>query len=181
MSALPCIKASYFYAEPDPARLRAEQQCRDSWRDLSLPLPLPEAQVIALCKIATHLNFKGANASSCLIAIFTGQDAAGKLMAAEALAYEVQRTLYRIDLSEIGEFLAEDGKRRLTQMVAAARTENAILIIDNADDLPGPLLKLLAAYSGLSILMTDASHERSSPMYRSAHYVVDFPFQTETE
>lgn len=78
--------------------------------DFSLPLPLPEEQVIALRKIADRMSMTRSSVRPGLIAVFTGCDAAGKLMAAEALAYELQRTLRRVDRSEIDGFPMESLK-----------------------------------------------------------------------
>ena len=173
MSAAQWIDAQNFGApntdsfRPDPC---------DFWRDLSLPLPLPEAQVIALCKIATRMRETCLDAPIAIIAVFTGSDAAGKLMAAEALGYETQRTLYRVDTSEINGL---DGQ--LARVLNAARAENAILMFDNAESLPGSLLQSLKAYPGLSILTVDSTEDATAEISAPHHYVVDFPFPSDGE
>ena len=148
----------------------------DFWRDLSLPLPLPEAQVIALCKIATRMSETCFDIPSGMIAIFTGSDAAGKLMAAEAIAYETQRTLYRVDGSEISEV---DGQ--FTRTLNRARAEDAILMLDNVESMSEPLLRSLKAYPGLSILTVDSVEDASAELCKVAPYVVDFPFPSDNE
>ncbi len=141
-----------------------------------MPLPLPETQVIALCKIATRMSETCFDTPSGMIAVFTGSDAAGKLMAAEALGYETQRTLCRVDASEIGGI---DGQ--LERILNTARSENAILIFDNAESLPGTLLQLLKNYPGLSILTVDSAEDAPAELSKPQHYVVDFPFPSDSE
>ena len=173
MSAAQWIDAQTFAAantesfRPDPC---------DFWRDLSLPLPLPEAQVIALCKIATRMSEAFFDSPSGMIAVFTGSDAAGKLMAAEALAYETQRTLYRVDTTEISEV---DGQ--FTRILNTARSENAILMLDNAGSLSDTLLQSLKGYPGLSILTVDSVKNEAAEFSAPHRYVVDFPFPSDSE
>ncbi|HMD21777.1 MAG TPA: hypothetical protein VKH40_15740 [Alloacidobacterium sp.] len=173
MSAAQWIDAQNFAAtntdsfRPDPC---------DFWRDLSLPLPLPEAQVIALCKIATRMSETCFESPSGMIAVFTGSDAAGKLMAAEALAYETQRTLCRVDRTEISEV---DGQ--FTRIVDGACAENAILMLDNAESLSDTLLQSLKTYPGLSILIVDSVEDASAELCEAHPCIVDFPFPSDSE
>ena len=148
----------------------------DFWRDLSLPLPLPETQVIALCRIATRMSEAYFDSPSGVIAVFTGSDAAGKLMAAEALAYETQRTLYRVDGSEISEVNGQ-----FMRILNTARAENAILMFDNVGSFSDPLLQSLKAYPGLSILTVDSAEGTEAEFSAAHHYVVDFPFPLDSE
>ena len=144
------------------------------WKDLSLPLPLPEAQVLALCKIAMRITDPSFGTTSGMIAIFTGSDAAGKLMAAEALAYETQLPLQHVDKSEISGF-----DNQFARILKTARSENAILMFDGADDFPGAVLQTLQNHPGLSILMMDSAVNaaRCTPQ----PYIVDFPFPSDNE
>lgn len=140
--------------------------------NFSLPLPLPEAQVNALHMIVERMNDDCAG----MIAVFAGCDAVGKLMAAEALAYEMQRTLHPIDKSEFD--LAEGA--HLARILEAAKSEEAILMLNDADGLPVSLLRKLEVYPGLSILAVDSAQESSTALGKSVHYV-DFPFPFEGE
>jgi hypothetical protein len=175
MSASRWIETTCLLAEPHNFR----PQPRDGgfWRDLSLPLALPEAQVAALRNMAGRMDHACSDTRSGMIAIFTGRDAAGKLMAAEALAYEMQRPLHRVDSSEMSG--APD--KHFARVLHAACSENAILMLDNAGSLPNRLLQSLKSYSGLSILTADSAQETSAALRESAHYIVDFPFPFDNE
>ena len=181
MSASQWIQTTCPFAEPKPACIRHESECCGSWRDLSLPLPLPEAQVAVLRRIAGRISDQCPIASPTMIAVFTGRDAVGKLMAAEALAYEMERTLHRVHASEIGGLSTQEAKRHFTRILHAATAENAILMLDNAEGLPSSLLHMLADYPSPSILATDSGQELSQPLRKAAHYVVDFPFPLDNE
>lgn len=173
MSAAQWIDVQNF-AAPNTDSFRPDP-C-DFWRDLSLPLPLPEAQVAALCKIATRMRESCFNAPSGMIVVFTGSDAAGKLMAAEALGYETQRTLCRVDVSEISGL---DGQ--LARILNTARSDSAILMFDNAESLPAAALKTLKTYPGLYILNVDSAEDALAKLSEPQHYLVDFPFPSDSE
>jgi SpoVK/Ycf46/Vps4 family AAA+-type ATPase len=149
--------------------------------DFSLPLPLPEEQVTALRKIADRMNKTCASVRPGMIAVFAGCDAAGKLMAAEALAYELQRPLHRVDRSEIDGFSYGEPGKDFARILSAVRAENAILILENVDDLPNALFQTLEDHPGLSILITDSNQETSIALRNSTHYIVDFPFPFDNE
>jgi hypothetical protein len=177
MSAALWIEAGRFFVDPCPDQIRPEPKSCDVWSELSLPLPLPEAQVAKLRRIAKRMNDPCTGVPSGVIAVFTGSDAAGKLMAAEALAYEMQRVLYRVDLNEVG--LAEEP--HFARILNTAKAQDAILMLGNADGLPISMIQFLKGYPGLSILTTDSPREISTMLYKAAHCVVDFPFPAEYE
>jgi SpoVK/Ycf46/Vps4 family AAA+-type ATPase len=158
--------------------LSASQWIEDNF---SLHLPLPEEQVIALRKIADRMSKTCASVWPGMIAVFAGCDAAGKLMAAEALAYELQRPLHRVDRSEIDRFSYGEPDKHFARILRAARAENAILILENVDDLPNALFQTLEDHPGLSILITDSDQETSAALRKSTHYIVDFPFPFDNE
>ncbi len=166
-----------FDPDPCPDQLKPEAEAGYGCRELSLPVPLPELQVAALLRIADWINRKCSGAGSGVIAIFTGRDAAGKLMAAEALAYEIQRTIYPVRMSEIG----FAGEPHFARILDAASTEEAILMIDNANGLPLRLIQRLESYPGLSILIADSLGEVPTRVCLSAHSIVDFPFPADSE
>jgi hypothetical protein len=151
------------------------------WSDLSLPLPLPEAQVVALRNIACRMSNGCQDIPPGIIAVFTGCDAAGKLMAAEALAYEMQRPLYRVNMSEMDGLSSGEREKHFARVLHAARAESAILMLDNTDGLPNPFLETLKGYPGLSILTMDSIQERLTALHKSIHYIVDFPFPFDNE
>ena len=175
------IEATYPFAGANTENFRPEPEPCDWWPELSLPLPLPEPQVTALRYIAGRMNKICSDAAPATIAVFTGCDAAGKLMAAEALAYELQRPLYRVDRSEIIGYWNVDTEKYFALTLNAARAEDSILMLDNADGLPAALFKTLESYPGLSILTMDSAREAATALRKPAYYVVDFPFPYDTE
>jgi hypothetical protein len=177
MSAVPWIEDKHSFATPDPDGKKSEPQAGEVWRELSLPLSLPQSQVAALCRIAGRISPEDPRAAASVVTVFTGPDAAGKLMAAEALAYELQRPLHRADAGEPG--LAE--KPHFSRTLEAAETENAILLLENADHAPGCLIQKLKSYPGLSILISDSGQTVPTRLRAVAHSVVDFPFPSENE
>jgi hypothetical protein len=177
MSAAQWIEAGRFFVDRCPDQIRSKTEPCDGWTELSLPLPLPESQVAKLRRMAGQMNDNCADMPSGVIAVFTGSDAAGKLMAAEALAYEMQRVLYRVDVNEVE--LAEEP--HFARILNTAKAQDAILMLGNADGLPISMIQFLKGYSGLSILTTDSPREISTMLYKAAHYVVDFPFPAEYE
>jgi hypothetical protein len=162
----------HFLAEP--TNVFPGPRCGNFWNDLSLPLSLPEAQVVALRNITARVS--DTSISSGTIAVFTGCDAAGKLMAAEALAYEMQRPLHRVDPTEIDGLSSQERERHFARILNAARAENAILMLDNVAGLPNALLQKLEGYSGLSILAMDSAQETWTALDQLTHSIVDFPF-----
>lgn len=154
-------------------------RCGNFWSDLSLPVMLPEAQVVALRNIVCRMS--DADMSAVTIAVFTGRDAAGKLMAAEALAYEMQRPLHRVDPNEIDGLSPRERKTHFARILNAGKSENAILMLDRADDLPNALLQNLEEYPGLSILATDSAQEAWTVLDELTHSIVDFPFPFDNE
>lgn len=180
MSASQWIETTCPCAGREPDCIRGVEPSR-SWQGLSLPLPLPEAQVAALCMIASCMSDKCSGVFPAIIAIFTGRDAAGKLMAAEALAYETQRVLYRADASELSELPTRDAEEHFTRTLNEAHAGDAILMLDNAESLPNSLLHALADYPGPRILTADSAQELSKSLRRVSHYLIDFPFPTDNE
>jgi len=175
------IEATYAFAETNNRNFQPERVPCYWWPDLSLPLSLPETQVTALRYIAGRTSKLSSGTASSTIAVFTGRDAAGKLMAAEALAYEMQRPLWRVDTREIGDFSIADFENYLVHTLNAASAENAILMVDNADGLSNALFRRIEGYRGLCILAIDATQEAAANLRNPTYFVVDFPFPYDNE
>ncbi len=179
MSASPWIGLKKDCPESDAASFGPESQRYGSWQDLSLPLSLPERQVAALHDISDRMT--GRCSEKAAIAIFTGCDAAGKLMAAEALAYEIQRPLFRVERSEFIGLSLQQTIEQLARTLDRAHAEKAILMFDLSGDLPDAFLRALQSYPGLSILAMESTQSASMVLRRSIHFIVDFPFPFDNE
>lgn len=129
-------------------------------------------------------------------ALFWGLSGAGKTMAAEAIAGELQLDLFRIDLSAaVSKYIGETEKN-LRKIFDAAEASGAILLFDEADALFGKrsevkdshdryanlevsyLLQKMEAYRGLAILTTNIKGALDQAFLRRLRFVVQFPFPT---
>jgi phenylpyruvate tautomerase PptA (4-oxalocrotonate tautomerase family) len=132
-------------------------------------------------------------------ALFAGPSGTGKTMAAQVLARELGRDLYRVDLSRItSKYVGETGKN-LRQIFDAAAHNGAILLFDEADALfgkrigiedshdryanveAGCLLQRLEAHEGLTILTANRRQSLDEAFLRRLRFVVEFPLPTEAE
>ncbi|MGD9703045.1 MAG: Pvc16 family protein [Acidimicrobiia bacterium] len=76
-------------------------------------------------------------ASRGLTAVFAGDDDASKRAAAEALANDLRRPLYRVDLGRVDSAYIGETEKQLAQLFDAAERSGAILLFDEADALFG--------------------------------------------
>jgi hypothetical protein len=172
-----------------------------SWEDLVLP----ERERHMLYDIAVHVRHRtrvyetwGFAAKSArglgISALFAGPSGAGKTMAAEVLANELQLDLYRIDLSQVVSKYIGETEKNLARVFDAAETGGAILLFDEADALFGKrgevkdshdryanieisyLLQRMEAYRGLAILTTNMKSALDQAFLRRLRFVVQFPF-----
>jgi SpoVK/Ycf46/Vps4 family AAA+-type ATPase len=114
-----------------------------------------------------------------------------RIHAAEVLAKELDRELYRVDLQAIaGKYIGETEKN-LEALFDTARETDAILFFDEADALFGKrsevkdahdryanlevnyLLQLIENYSGIAILATNHKHHIDEAFLRHFRFVVD--------
>lgn len=72
-----------------------------------------------------------------IIALFTGPSGAGKTMAAEVLARDLHRELYRIDLAQVVSSYIGETEKNLSRLFTEAAASRAILFFDEADTLFG--------------------------------------------
>lgn len=177
-----------------------------SWDDLILP----ERQLEVLREIAVHLRqrsrvyetwgfaSKGKRGQG-ITALFAGPSGAGKTMAAEVLARELQLDLYRIDLSAVVSKYIGETEKNLRRVFDAAEMGGAILLFDEADALFGKrsevkdshdrhanievsyLLQRMEAYRGLAILTTNQKDALDDAFLRRLRFVIEFPFPSAAE
>jgi SpoVK/Ycf46/Vps4 family AAA+-type ATPase len=176
------------------------------WDDLVLP----EAQLSVLRQIAVHVRhrptvhegwgFAGKSARGLGIsALFAGDSGTGKTMAAEALASELHRDLFRIDLSGVVSKYIGETEKNLARVFDAAEAGGAILLFDEADALFGKrsevkdshdryanlevsyLLQRMEAYRGLAILTSNQKAALDLAFQRRLRFIVQFPFPDATQ
>ena len=132
-------------------------------------------------------------------ALFAGPSGAGKTLAAEVLANELNLDLFRIDLSAVVSKWVGETEKNLRRVFDAAEEGSAVLLFDEADALFGKrsevkdshdryanievsyLLQKLEAYRGLAILTTNLRSHIDEAFLRRLRFVIEFPFPTSAE
>jgi len=123
--------------------------------------------------------------------VFTGRNAAGKALAAEALAHELQTDLYRIDLRAVASKWVGETEENLNRLLDNAERSIAVLLFDEADALFGKrtdvkdshdrfagspaLVERIEFYRPLVILNFRAKDSFEPAMLARVKFVVDFP------
>lgn len=176
------------------------------WDDLILPPAQMEilhaiaAQVRQRSKVYETWGFADTNRRGLgLAALFSGPSGAGKTLAGEVLARELELDLYRIDPSAVVSKYIGDTERNLRRLFDAAERSGAILLFDEADSLFGKrsevrdshdryanlevsyLLQRIEAYRGLAILTSNFEKSLDSAFLRRLRFVVPFPFPASGE
>jgi hypothetical protein len=127
-------------------------------------------------------------------ALFAGPPGTGKTMAAEVMAHELRRDLYKIDLSAIVSKFIGETEKNLKRIFSEAERTEAILFFDEADAIFGKrsevkdahdrfanievsyLLQRMEAYNGITILATNLRANLDDAFTRRLHFAIDFPF-----
>ncbi|MBI2767716.1 MAG: ATP-binding protein [Chloroflexi bacterium] len=127
-------------------------------------------------------------------ALFAGPSGTGKTMAAEVLANDVGRELYRVDLSTVVSKYVGETEKNLRRVFDAAEDAGVILLFDEADALFGKrsevrdshdryanievsyLLQRMESFAGLAILTTNMKQALDPAFLRRLRFVVQFPF-----
>jgi hypothetical protein len=126
-------------------------------------------------------------------ALFAGPPGTGKTLAAEAVAAELQRDLYVIDLSLVVSKYIGETERALSNIFAEATRSGVCLFFDEADALFGKrtsvqdahdryantetayLLQALDEYPGIALLATNMLANIDEALLRRIDVQVDFP------
>jgi len=126
------------------------------------------------------------------VALFAGPGGTSKTMAAEALAQQMKRQLYRVNLREVVSKYIGETEKNLQRVFDAAKTSGAVLFFDEADTLVAKrsevkdshdhyanievnyLLQKLEALRGVVIAANNASDIDSTFRKRMRH-VIQFP------
>ena len=128
-----------------------------------------------------------------LLALFNGASGTGKTMAAQVMAAQLQRDLFRIDLSTVVSKYVGETSKNLERILQRAERMNAILFFDEADALFGKrtevkdahdrfantdtnyLLQAIEQYPGIAILASNKKGNIDDAFLRRLRYVLDFP------
>jgi hypothetical protein len=175
-----------------------------TWDDIVLP-PEVTGQLRELCDRVVHRHrvfqdwgfARKLSLGKGITALFAGPSGAGKTMAAEVIANELQLELYRIDLSGVVSKYIGETEKNLDQLFRAAATASAILFFDEADALFGKrsevrdshdryanvevsyLLQKIEEHEGLTILATNLRQNLDEAFLRRLTLTVHFPFPDE--
>lgn len=128
-----------------------------------------------------------------LSALFAGPPGTGKTLLACALANELGKVLYRVDLSRIVDKYIGETEKNLGRIFDEAAKAQAIILFDEADSLFAKrtevkssndryanleinfLLQKLESYEGITILTTNLSKSIDDAFRRRIRFIVDFP------
>lgn len=124
--------------------------------------------------------------------LFTCANGTGKTLAAETLAKDLGRNLYRVDLSKIVTKYIGETEKNLRRVFADAGTRREILFFDEADALFGKrsevkdshdryanieinyLLQRIESYDGIAILAIKRKRDIDAAFIRRLRFAVDF-------
>jgi len=131
-------------------------------------------------------------ASTGLTAMFAGPSGTGKTMAAQVLARELGRELFRVDLASVVNKYIGETEKRLKLVFDACERSGVVLFFDEADALFGRrtaandahdrfaniqidyLLQRLETFDGVAILATNRKGDVDDAFMRRLRFVVEF-------
>jgi hypothetical protein len=146
-------------------------------------------QLQLLCEWHSHLATPG---RAGVAALFAGPSGTGKTMAARALATELGRPLYRVDLSAVVSKWVGETEKNLREAMAAAEAVGAVLLFDEGDALFGKrgeiakgsdryanvevayLLQAIEAYDGIAIATTNLRGNIDEAFERRFDITIEF-------
>lgn len=124
--------------------------------------------------------------------LFSGPPGTGKTLLATAMAHELGKILYRVDLSRIVDKYVGETEKNLGKIFDEAAKAQAILLFDEADSLFAKrtdvkssndryanlevnfLIQKLESYQGMSILTTNLQTSIDEAFKRRLRYIVEF-------
>ncbi len=131
-------------------------------------------------------------------ALFAGPSGTGKTMAAEAIAHEIGKFLYKIDLTSVVSKYIGETEQRLERIFCEGEAAQAVLFFDEADSLLGKrsevkdahdryanlevsyLLQRMERYDGLILLATNLPGNLDGAFLRRMSAIVHFAPPTAT-
>ena len=125
--------------------------------------------------------------------LLTSAKPAATLAAGRAMAADLDRELYRIDLTQVVSKYIGETEKNIDRVFAAAEQSQAVLLFDEADALFGKrtgtkdshdrfanvevsyLLKRIEAYDGVVMLATNANRDTAATLLSRFAFAVDLP------
>jgi SpoVK/Ycf46/Vps4 family AAA+-type ATPase len=156
-------------------------------------IPLAESQKQVLSDISTNARDSRSQPGGNAIVLFAGVNRTGKTSAAEVIAGDLKRDLYRVDLNKLVSKYIGETEKNLNRLFDAAESAGAILFFDEAEALFGKrgevkdshdryanleisyLLQRLESFDGLVILATNNEEDTPEKFRRRIRFVMDFP------
>ena len=156
-------------------------------------IPLAESQKQILNDISTQTRSSRGQRGGVTLVLFAGADSSGKTSAAELVARNLERDLYRVDLNKIISKYIGETEKNLNRLFTAAESAGAILLFDEADALFGKrsefkdshdryanievgyLLQQLETFNGIAILATNHEEDTDDTFRRRIRFIVNFP------
>ena len=156
-------------------------------------LPIAESQKQTLNDISAHARNSLSQPGGETIVLFTGVSSSGKTNAAEAVARDLGRDLYRVDSDRIISKYIGETEKNLNRLFTAAESAGVVLLFDEADALFGKrsevkdshdryanieigyLLQQLEVFNGVAILATNNEEDTDDTFRRRIRFVVKFP------
>jgi predicted kinase len=182
-----------------PGELFSPLPCPYVWDDLVVPPDLRAhlGEIAAQARLTSAVYDDWGFARLCplgkgITALFAGPSGTGKTMAAQVLARDLGRDLYRVDLSGVVNKYIGETEKRLKQVFDACERSQTVLFFDEADALFGKrtevkdahdrfanieidyLLQRMEQFDGVAILATNRKSEIDSAFLRRIRFLVDF-------
>ena len=135
---------------------------------------------------------RGSRKAAGIGVLLAGAESKQQTAAAQMLARELGRDLYRVDMSKIVSKYIGETEKNLRQVFAAAEASNSILLLDEADALFGKrsevkdshdryanmeinyLLQQIEKYDGITIIAAKRKESIDQGFLRRLRFVVDF-------
>jgi SpoVK/Ycf46/Vps4 family AAA+-type ATPase len=174
----------------------------ENWTEPELRLParfrasLDEAAVFICAKRGAKAKRKRIRKSAhrkSVRVLFTGKNRTGALVAAQTLARDLGKDLYRVDLGAVVSKYIGETEKNLKRVFAAAKKNGAVLFFDEADALFGKrtevkdshdryanieincLLHRIEKYGGVAILAAGNRTKIDNALSRWFHFVIRVP------
>jgi SpoVK/Ycf46/Vps4 family AAA+-type ATPase len=174
----------------------------ENWTEPELRLPtrfrasLDEAAVFICAKCGAKAKRKRIRKSAhrkSVRVLFTGKNRTGALVAAQTLARDLGKDLYRVNLGAVVSKYIGETEKNLKRVFAAAEQNCAILFFDEADALFGKraevkdshdryanieinyLLQRIEKYGGVTILAAGNRTKIDNALSRWFHFVIRVP------
>jgi SpoVK/Ycf46/Vps4 family AAA+-type ATPase len=185
---------------PEFDKLVLASRPKATWTDLVLPPSELKAlrQIAAAAKAQATARDKPSRGRAKatpngLTVLFAGASATDRTLAAEVLANELRRPLYRIDLSTVVSKYIGETEKNLELRFDKAEAGDAIVLFDEADALFGKrgdvkdshdryanievayLLERMESHRGVVILQSNRKSAIDPAVLRRLGYVIDFP------